>query len=125
MMDKIKENTGRLPKCGTMDAGYDNEEQIRQFRGDDVDLYIPTQKDWKQRKAMRELPPPRGRIPKKLTLRERMERKLLTKRGKEIYKKRGASVEPVNGQIKSIRRFDRLSLRGLQKGKREWTDDSR
>jgi len=70
---------------------------------------------------MRELPPPRGRIPKKLTLRERMERKLLTKRGKEIYKKRGASVEPVNGQIKSIRRFDRLSLRGLQKGKGEWT----
>ena len=120
MMDKIQENMGRLPKCGTMDAGYDNEEQIRQFR-DDVDLYIPTQKDWKQRKAMRELPPPRGRIPKKLTLRERMERKLLTKKGKKIYKKRGASVEPVNGQIKSIRRFDRLSLRGLQKGKGEWT----
>jgi transposase len=120
MMNKTKENTGMLPKRGTMDAGYDNEEHIKQFR-DDVDLYIPTQKDWKQRKAMRELPPPRGRIPKKLTLRERMERKLLTKRGKEIYKKRGASVEPVNGQIKSIRRFDRLSLRGLQKGKGEWT----
>jgi transposase len=27
MMDKIKENTGKLPKRGTMDAGYDNEEQ--------------------------------------------------------------------------------------------------
>jgi hypothetical protein len=99
-----------------MDAGYDNEEQIRPF-WDKVDLYIPTQKDWKQRKTMKETPPPRGRIPMKLPLRERMKRKLLTKKGKAVYKKRGSSVEPVNGQIKDSREFDRLSLRGLQKGK--------
>ena len=119
MMQKIQENIGRLPQRATMDAGYDNEEQIRPF-WDKVDLYIPTQKDWKQRKAMKETPPPKGRIPTKLSLRERMKRKLLTKKGKAIYKKRGSSVEPVNGQIKDSRGFDRLSLRGLQKGKSEW-----
>lgn len=119
MMQKIQENTGRLPHRATMDAGFDNEEQIRPF-WDKVDLYIPTQKDWKQRKTMKETPPPRGRIPMNLPLRERMKRKLLTKKGKAIYKKRGSSVEPVNGQIKDIRGFDRLSLRGLQKGKSEW-----
>jgi len=119
MMQKIQENTGRLPQRATMDTGYDNEEQIRPF-WDKVDLYIPTQKDWKQRKAMKETPPPKGRIPTKLPLRERMKRKLLTKKGKAIYKKRGSSVEPVNGQIKDSRGFDRLSLRGLSKGKSEW-----
>jgi hypothetical protein len=119
MMQKIQENTGRLPQRATMDAGYDNEEQIRPF-WDKVDLYIPTQKDWKQRKTMKETPPPKGRIPMKLPLRERMKRKLLTKKGKAVYKKRGSSVEPVNGQIKDSREFDRLSLRGLQKGKSEW-----
>ena len=119
MMQKIQENTGRLPQRATLDAGYDNEEQIKPF-WDKVDLYIPTQKDWKQRKAMKGTLPPKGRIPKKLSLRERMKRKLLTKKGKAIYKKRGSSVEPVNGQIKDSRGFDRLSLRGLQKGKSEW-----
>jgi hypothetical protein len=112
MMQKIQENTGRLPQHATMDAGYDNEEQIRPF-WDKVDLYIPTQKDWKQRKTMKETPLPRERIPMKLPLRERMKRKLLTKKGKAIYKKRGSSVE-------DSREFDRLSLRGLQKGKSEW-----
>jgi len=119
MMQQIQENTGRLPQRATLDAGYDNEEQIKPL-WDNVDLYIPTQKDWKQRKAMKEQSSPKGRIPKKLSLRERMKRKLLTKKGKTIYKKRGSSVEPVNGQIKDSRGFDRLSLRGLQKGKSEW-----
>lgn len=119
MMQQIQENTGRLPQRATLDAGYDNEEQIKPL-WDKVDLYIPTQKDWKRRKAMKETPPPRGRIPTKLPLRERMKRKLMTKKGKAIYKKRGSSVEPVNGQIKDGRRFDRLSLRGLAKGKSEW-----
>jgi transposase len=119
MTQKIQENTGRLPPRVTTDAGYDNEEQITPL-WDKIDLYIPTQKDWKTRKTMKETPPPRGRIPKELPLRERMKRKLLTKKGKAIYKKRGSSVEPVNGQIKDNRGFDRLSLRGLAKGKSEW-----
>jgi len=118
-MQKIRENTGRLPQRAITDAGYDNEDQIKPL-WDKIDLYISTQKDWKQRKAMKETPPPRGRIPKKLRLRERMKRKLLTKNGKAIYKKRGSSIEPVNGQIKDTRGFNRLSLRGLTKGKSEW-----
>ena len=38
---------------------------------------------------------PRGRIPKGLSPWGRMERKLLTKRGRALYKKRGVLVEPV------------------------------
>ena len=83
-------------------------------------MYIPTQKDWKQRKAMREQPPPRGRIPKNLSNRERMERKLLTKKGKKIYKKRGSSVEAVFGNIKSAMGLDKFLLRGKGKCDSEW-----
>jgi len=119
MLDKTIENTGKVPKRGTFDAGYDNEEQISQYR-DRVDLYIPTQKDWKQRKAMREQPPPRGRIPKNMSHRERMERKLLTKKGRETYKKRGSSVETVFGIIKSAMGLDKFLLRGKDKVDSEW-----
>ncbi len=119
MLEQTIHNTSMIPKHATFDAGYDNQGQIDTFENR-IDLYVPTQKDWKQRKAMRELPPPRGRIPKHMTKRQRRERKLLTKKGKEIYKKRGSSVEPVNGQIKTNRRLDKLLLRGIEKCTSEW-----
>ena len=119
MLKKIKENLGRLPDMLMADAGYWCEEEIRKFI-DDVDLYIATLKDWKQRKALRDGPPPVGRIPKNLSLRDRMERKLLTKQGRRIYKMRGKTVEPVNGQIKDARGFRRFLLRGLEKVKGEF-----
>jgi len=119
MLDKTIENTGKVPKQGTFDAGYDNEDQISQYR-DRIDLYIPTQKDWKQREAMRKQPPPRGRIPKNMTNRERMDRKLLTKKGKKIYKKRCCSVETVFGIIKSAMGLDKFLLRGKDKCDSEW-----
>jgi transposase len=118
MLEQTIKNTGQIPKCATADAGYDNDDQISQFK--DIDMYIPTQKDWKQRKAMREQTPPRGRIPNNLSQRERRERKLLTKKGKKKYKKRGSSVEPVIGQIKFGRGLGRLLMRGKKKGNSEW-----
>ena len=56
---------------------------------------------------------PRGRIPKDLGLRERMERKLLAKRGRALYKKRGILVEPVFGQVKEGQGFRRFMRRGI------------
>jgi transposase len=119
MLDKTMKNTGMVPENGTLDAGYYNEDQISQYR-DCIDLFIPTQKDWKQREAMRVQPPPRGRIPKNMSNRERMERKLLTKKGKAIYKKRGSSVEAVFGNIKSAMGLDKFLMRGKEKGDSEW-----
>lgn len=48
-----------------------------------------------------------------------MERKLLTQRGKKLYKLRGQTVEPVFGQIKS-RGCDTFMRRGLQAVRSEW-----
>ena len=43
MLNKTIVNTGSIPKHATFDAGYDNEDQISQYR-DYIDLYIPTRK---------------------------------------------------------------------------------
>gem|GEM_PF-4015882 len=50
-----------------------------------------------------------------------MERKQLTERGRELYKIRGQSVEPVFGQIKDVRGFDRFMQRGIEACRGEWS----
>ena len=50
-----------------------------------------------------------------------MERKLLTKRGRALYKKRGVLVEPVFGQVKEGQGFRRFMRRGLGAAQSEWS----
>ena len=106
--------------AGLADAGYCSEKNLTERSGDGPELLVNTTKDWKRRKALREGPPPRGRIPKKLTATERMERKLLTKRGAGLYRKRAQTVEPVFGQIKDARGLDRFCRRGESACESEW-----
>lgn len=101
------------------DAGYWSERNLAELSPTDPEFLIATTKDWKQRKAMREQGAPRGRIPEHLSPRERMERKLLTKRGKSLYKLRSQMIEPVFGQIKT-RGCDTFMRRGLEAVRSEW-----
>ncbi len=101
------------------DAGYWSEANAEADE-DGPDLLIATTKDWQQRKIAQERPPPRGRIPKDISCRARMERKLMTKRGRATYKKRSQTVEPVFGQIKDARGCKRFNLRGLDGASGEW-----
>ena len=102
------------------DAGYWSERNVMGADEEGPELWIATTKDWKQRKAMREAPPPRGRLPGNLSQRDRMERKLLTKRGRALYRLRGQTVEPVFGQIKDARGCGRFLRRGLGAANSEW-----
>ncbi len=101
------------------DAGYWSEANA-DSQTEECELFIATQKDHKQRAALREAPAPRGRIPKSMTVRERMDRKLRTKRGRALYRQRGASVEPVFGQMKDHQDAGRFSMRGLELCRGEW-----
>lgn len=49
-----------------------------------------------------------------------MHRKLQTKRGRALYDRRKAIVEPVFGLIKRARGFRQFLLRGLAKVPTEW-----
>ena len=64
---------------------------------------------------------PRGRIPSHLSPRDRMRRKLQTKRGRQRYALRMQTVEPVFGEIKQGRGFRQFLLRGLEKVNGEWS----
>ena len=110
------------PQVGLTDAGYWSEANINACsRPGMPELLVATTKDWKQRKMLREQGCPRGRIPKGLSPRDRMERKLLTKRGRALYKMRGVLVEPVFGQVKEGQVFRRFMRRGLGAAQSEWS----
>jgi transposase len=102
------------------DAGYWSETNLQEADPEGPELLIATTKDWKQRKALREKGPPRGRIPKDISLLERMERKLRTKRGWLLYSQRGWMVEPVFGHAKDVRRCDCFMRRGHSAARSEW-----
>ena len=101
------------------DAGYWSDANA-DSQTEECELFIATRQDRKQRAELRDAPAPRGRIPRHLSARDRMRRKLRTRRGRAIYRQRGASVEPVFGQIKERQGADRFSMRGLAACRGEW-----
>jgi transposase len=101
------------------DAGYWSEENVAS-QAEECELFIATRQDRQQRAELRETASPRGRMPKGLSARQRMQRKLRTKRGRAIYAQRGASVEPVFGQMKDRQGAGEFSMRGLAACQGEW-----
>jgi hypothetical protein len=87
-------------------------------------LFIATRKDRQQRAALRDAPAPRGRMPNSLAARQRMDRNLRTKRGRALYRQRGAAIEPVFGQMKDRQGAGRFSMRGLERCRGEWHLDA-
>jgi len=118
MLDQVEENLARRPKESSMDAGYYSEVTLELHRERGIEPFIPPDKirhnEWRKQK------PPRGRIPKSATAMDLMRRKLRTKRGRECYKLRQTSVEPVFGQIKANMGFRQVNLRGQQKARSMW-----
>lgn len=126
MLERAEENRQAVEieeKIGVAlaDAGYCSEDNFVKKPAGDVELLVATQKDYKQRKVMAEQPPPEEPIPDNLSSTELMERKLLTERGRELYKIRGQTVEPVFGQIKAVRGIDRFMQRGIEACRGEWS----
>jgi transposase len=118
MVERMKANLGGLsPRRMTMDSGYYSDDNVGFLKGAGIDAYIAT-----GRLKHGEVPPPvpRGRIPKGLTTKERMARKLRTVKGRCTYARRKEIAEPVVGQIKEARGFRRFLLRGLGKVDAEW-----
>jgi Transposase DDE domain. len=117
LVDQIETNTGRRPKKLLADAGYASDDNLAHLAERGIDAYVATKRDRHGAKAPSA---PRGRIPAGLTRRERMARKLVTKRGRAEYRRRKAIVEPVFGQTKEARGFRRFHLRGRVKVTAEW-----
>ena len=117
MMQTI-DNVGAVPREVSADAGYYSAKAVDDLQALGVDPFVAPE----QTRHGRVVPPaPRGRIPKHLSPRDRMRRKLRTKRGRQRYALRMETVEPVFGQIKAGRGFRQFLLRGLDKVNGEWS----
>ena len=117
LVDQVEANTGQRPRHFLADAGYQSDENLEHLASKEIDAYVAVRRD---RHSAAPPPPPRGRIPRDLSPRERMARKLRTKKGRAHYGRRKVIVEPVFGQIKEATGFRRFSLRGLPKVTAEW-----
>jgi transposase len=119
MLAQAKKNVGRGRRIrrASSDAGYFSEDNVKWAENHKLDSYIATGRIKHHDKIPSS---PRGRPPTSLTMRERMARKLRTKKGRETYAQRKWIVEPVFGFIKRGLGFTQFLLNGLQKMRGEW-----
>jgi transposase len=99
------------------DAGYASEENFTALDADDPDCYVAT-------RNMKNNPTPRtgrrGPLKKDATQVDRMDRKVSTKKGNALYRRRQQIIEPVFGQIKAARGIRGFSRRGKDAADSEW-----
>jgi transposase len=109
----IEDRPGKL----LADAGYCSEGNLAALDEEDPDAYIAT-------RNMKKNPTPRtgrrGPLKKDATLIEQMDRKVSSKAGRDLYKRRQAIIEPVFGQIKDVRKIRSFMRRGKQAADSEW-----
>jgi hypothetical protein len=122
MVTQAKENlatAGVDKEIGVLvgDAGYASEDNLGLEDELGVELVIAA---WNRKRAgPGDQRRPRGRIPKGLSRTQRMDRKLRTKRGERLYRRRGGAIEPVFGQERQ-RGAERFRRRGLSACNSEW-----
>jgi transposase len=99
------------------DAGYFSEENVKIAVQHGLDPFLAT-----GRQKHSDPPPiaPRGPIPKDATPKQKMARKLKTKNGQAVYKRRKAIVEPVFGQMQTVQDAKHLRLRGKPAARAQW-----
>ena len=118
MMEETIDNVGAVPREVSADAGYYSAKAVDELHVLGVDPFIAPDQT---RHGRVPSPAPRGRIPSRLSPRDRMRRKLQTRHGRQRYALRMEPVEPVFGQIKEGRGFRQFLLQGLEKVNGEWS----
>lgn len=122
-LDQLEENltaiAAELPAGAKLlaDAGYFSEANVEATAAHGLDPHIAT---GRLKHSERVAPAPRGRIPKDATPKQRMARKLRTKRGRAAYARRKTTVEPVFGQMDTVQSARRLLLRGEAAARAQW-----
>jgi transposase len=119
MLEQAKQNAGQEAEMDkvSMDAGYFSEANVKWLEEHQIDGYVATGR-LKHHEHIAGAP--RGRIPRHLSTKQRMARKLRTLKGRATYARRKAIVEPVFGQLKRVMGFGQFLLRGLKQMRGEW-----
>lgn len=120
----IEQAAGNLKSAGVdqaiavvaADSGYLSDDNLALEDELEVELLIATKS---RKRAAKSDERPRGRIPHGLSRTQLMERKIRTKRGEHLYRKRAAFIEPVFGQQRQ-RGMGVFRRRGLKACDCEW-----
>jgi transposase len=104
-------------KAALGDAGYYSEQNATDLKQRGIEPYLATERLKHHEKVAAA---PRGRIPDGLSAKQRMARKLRTKKGRSMYAKRKGMIEPIFGQLKQVLGFRQFSMRGLASMRGEW-----
>lgn len=115
MMERVRSNTGMVPKTLSADAGYMSEDNVTHCEKSGIDAYIAVARKKRGQTEHDEVPR------KEKAAWRAMREKLDTSQGRQVYSRRKIIVEPVFGHTKEARGFRRFSLRGRHKVRREWT----
>jgi len=117
-----------VPLCGKPDAvladtGYYSEDGIKEVERDGgPTAYVAVAKsDHGYRVENLEAKDDPPAAPENASGTDKMRQRLATKAGKELYKLRKQTVEPVFGIIKEVLGFRRFSMRGREKAETEWS----
>jgi transposase len=110
---------GIRPKLRTVlaDSGYASEETFTRAGADGLRLLAPLAKDPGRRHVRT---PQRALHLDRLPATARARRRLLHPRGRDDYKMRARTVEPVFGQLKTCQKLTMMSRRGLTACENEW-----
>jgi hypothetical protein len=117
MVKQVEANTGLVPKQLSADSGYFCQQDMEQVEQRGVELFVAP---GRSKHGQEPAPAPRGRPPKGLSFKQRMGRKLQTKRGRQAYARRKVTAEPVIGQVKNTV-LKGFSLRSLWKVRGEFS----
>lgn len=116
----IPEELGK-PSDALADNGFANGDEVKKVEDQDINVLVATGAEGRQREYDFRPEKP-GKEPKepKAQWRKDMAAKLETDDGREKYRLRQQTVEPVFGIIKSVLGFRQFSLRGIDKVCGEW-----
>lgn len=117
--DNLERIDAELPQGAKLlgDAGYFSQDNVKASAAHGLDPHLATGR----LKHTEQIPPaPRGPIPKDATPKQRMARKLHTKKGRAAYARRKAIVEPVFGQMQTVQDARQLLLRGEAAARAQW-----
>ena len=117
MAEKIIENVGRLADTTSADAGYFSEAAVESKVLEDTRLLVPPDR---QKHGTGNPETAEAGTAGVSEAKARMRERLRSEEGAALYRMRKAIVEPVFGQVKSVRGFERFSLRGFGNARGEW-----
>jgi transposase len=117
MLTRVVQNCGRVPERTTADSGFFSTANVHYAEHVGVEPFIAVNRNKRDGTPGDESAQPASYdTPERRDMRALLE----SERGRAIYARRKATVEPVFGQIKSARGFRQISFRGLIKARLEW-----